>query len=231
MTSILERILNLIAPKACAVCGLRMAPGEEILCGSCNLKLPRTQFWTNPYENEMAQCFWGRIPIERCAAWIYHQGSSWEAQMVYALKYRGHREFGAFLGQMMAEEMLPYGFFDGIDALVPVPLARTRLRERGYNQSEEIAKGVREVTRLPLWAKGVKRTSFTSSQTQKDRWERIDNVEGKFRLTSQEQVRNRHLLLIDDICTTGATLIACANALQEGGPVKFSILTLGYAKS
>ncbi len=230
-TSLLERILNLIAPRACAICGRRLAPGEEMICSSCNYSLPRTYQWQHPYDNEMAKIFWGRIPVERAAAWIYHHGGSQEARMIYTLKYRGHPECGEIMGEMLAEEITPSRFFEGIDAIIPVPLARKRLRQRGYNQSDEIAKGINKITNIPIWDKTVTRSQFTTSQTHKDRWERADNVEGLFQVHHPEQIQGHHLLLIDDICTTGATLTACAQSLMEVENVRFSILTLGYAKS
>ncbi|MCI2087411.1 MAG: ComF family protein [Prevotella sp.] len=229
--SLLERILSLIAPRTCAICGGRLAPGEDMICSSCNYSLPRTYQWQHPYDNEMAKTFWGKIPVERAAAWIYHHGGSQEARMIYALKYQGHREFGEFMGKMVAEEIAPSHFFEGIDAIVPIPLARKRLRQRGYNQSDEIARGISESTGIPVWDKIITRSRFITSQTEKDRWERADNVEGLFQAHHPGQIRGCHLLLTDDICTTGATLTACARALQKAGGKEFSILTLGYSKS
>jgi len=134
------------------------------------------------------------------------------------------------MGRMMAREIAAAGFFDGVDAIVPVPLARKRLRQRGYNQSMEIARGVSEITGLPIWNQVVIRTIFTGSQTQKDRWERNENVEKVFELADEAKVSGKHLLLVDDVVTTGATIVACARKLCEAGGVKVSILSLGYAK-
>ena len=230
-TSLLERILNLIAPRACAICGKRLAPREEMICSTCNLDLPRTYQWQHPLDNEMAKAFWGRIPVERAAAWLYHHGGSQEARIIYDLKYKGHREYGELMGKMLAKEIISSHFFEGIDAIVPVPLAKKRLRQRGYNQSDEIAEGIHQVTGIPVWDNIVTRSSFSSSQTNKDRWERAENVEGLFQIRNSEQVKNHHLLLVDDICTTGATLTACAQALMKAGEVRFSLLTIDYAKN
>ena len=121
--------------------------------------------------------------------------------------------------------------FEGIDAIVPVPLARKRERERGYNQSLELAKGVSEVTGLPIYNKVVKRTKFMGSQTQRGRWERNENVEHVFELVDGDSINGKHLLLIDDVVTTGATIIACAQKMQKASNVKISVLALGFTKS
>ena len=135
------------------------------------------------------------------------------------------------MGRMMGKELLPSGFFDGIDGIIPIPLAKKRQRQRGYNQSVEIARGVSEVTGLPILNQVVRRTNFKSSQTQLGRWERNENVETVFELIDGNAIRGKHLLIIDDVITTGATMIACAQQLVKAGDVKVSVLSLGFAKS
>jgi ComF family protein len=132
---------------------------------------------------------------------------------------------------MLAKEVQTAGFFDGIDGIIAVPLAKKRQQQRGYNQSEEIAQGVSEITGLPILKKVVRRTVFEGSQTNKGRWERHDNVEHVFELIDTKAVSGQHLLLIDDVVTTGATCLACAKALCQAGDVRISILSLGFAKS
>lgn len=134
------------------------------------------------------------------------------------------------MGRMAAKEFAANHFFDGIDAIVPVPLAKKRKRERGYNQSLEIARGVSQITRLPIINNAVKRLSFKGSQTQMSRWQRNDNVEGEFILKDSEAVKGKHILIIDDVVTTGATVISCANEIGKAGGVKFSVLSLGLTK-
>jgi len=225
-----HRLLDLISPRSCVVCGSRLSVTEDVVCGKCNFHLPRTGFQRNAYENEMAKLFWGRIPVERASAFFYYEAHAETANLIYELKYKDHPEIGVVMGRMMAREIAAAGFFDGVDAIVPVPLARKRLRQRGYNQSMEIARGVSEITGLPIWNQVVIRTIFTGSQTQKDRWERNENVEKVFELADEAKVSGKHLLLVDDVVTTGATIVACARKLCEAGGVKVSILSLGYAK-
>ena len=226
-----SRLVDLIAPRACVVCGGRLGIHEFFICGSCNLQLPRTNYADNPYENDMARLFWGQLPVERCAALFFYQGGSGPSQILYELKYKNHPEIGEFFGRMIAEEWNDTGFFEGIDLIVPVPLAKERQRQRGYNQSLHIARGIGSVTRLPIVTNAVSREQFVESQTQKDRWQRNENVEGCFRLNDGSALKGRHVLLIDDVVTTGATICSCGREMLKAGDVRFSILTIGFAKS
>jgi len=225
------RLLDLISPRLCVVCGQRLAVSEEAVCSKCYLHLPRTGFASDPYENTMAKTFWGRIPIERAAALFYYQPHAETANIIYELKYNNHPEIGETLGRMTARELQLNGFFDDIDAIVPVPLAKKRERQRGYNQSLMIARGLSQVTGLPIFNKVVRRNAFEGSQTQKGRWERNENVEHVFELTDGDSIRGRHLLLIDDVVTTGATATACGRQLAKADGVRLSVLSLGFAKS
>ena len=226
-----HRLLDLISPRCWVVCGHRLTVTEEIICVRCNFHLPRTGFQKNPYENEMAKLFWVQIPIDRAAALFYYEAHSETANILYELKYKDHPEIGEVMGRMMAKELDPSGFFDGIDGIVPVPLAKKRQRQRGYNQSFELACGINEITHLPILSKVVRRTTYEGSQTSKDRWERNENVEHVFELIDASVIRGKHLLIVDDVVTTGATVIACAKELAKAFDVKISVLALGFAKS
>lgn len=225
------RLLDLISPRLCVVCGSRLAVTEETLCSKCYLHLPRTDFGHDLYENVMAKLFWGQMAIEKATALFYYEPHAETAQILYEMKYKNHPEIGVVMGRMMAKELMRSGLFEGIDAIVPVPLARKRERQRGYNQSLELAKGVSEVTGLPIANKVVRRTKFVGSQTQRGRWERNENVEDVFELVDSDSISGKHLLLIDDVVTTGATIIACAQEMRKASNVKFSVLALGYSKS
>ena len=166
-----HRLLDLISPRLCVVCGNRLTVTEESICSRCNFHLPRTGFDKAPYDNEMAKLFWVQIPIERAAALFYYEAHSETANIIYMLKYKNHPEIGGVMGRMTARELQTNDFFDGIDGIVPIPLARKRLRQRGYNQSLEIAKGICEITGLPIYNKVVRRNAFEGSQTNKGRWE------------------------------------------------------------
>ena len=230
MTYWWTRIVDFIAPRSFVICGRRLSPTERSLCSVCVLHLYRTTFQFTPEDNEMAQLFWGLLPVERTAALIYYEPRSETAALIYKLKY-GHRpDIGEDLGRIMAEEMKPAGFLDGIDILLPIPLSKKRYWQRGYNQSEMLARGMSEVTGLPVITKAVRRTNFRQSQTSLTRKERQENVEGTFVLRHPELLENKHVLLIDDICTTGATLLACSEAIRSVKGIHISILTLGFTK-
>ena len=229
--SFFSRLFDLISPRLCIVCGERLSVTEEVICGKCNLHLPRTGFQRDPRENVMTKMFWGQIPIERATALFYYESHAESANILYELKYKNHPEIGETMGRMMARELQKADFFDGIDGIVPIPLAKKRERQRGYNQSMEIAKGVSEITNLPIYNKVVKRKAFNGSQTSKGRWERNENVENVFELLDGDSVRGKHLLIIDDVVTTGATVIACAKEISKAEGVRFSVLSLGFAKS
>lgn len=231
MNSLLRQLADMLAPRACAACGHRLADGEETFCTRCSIHLPRTGFAALPTDNEMARLFWARLPIERAAALFYYHPHSPVARMVYDLKYRGQTDTGRQMGRMAAREMTADGFFEGIDLIVPLPLASRRERERGYNQSALIARGVADITGLPVVCDIVRRVRDTVSQTTLDHTGRADNMESAFSLVKPEAVAGRHVLIIDDIVTTGATATACGKAIAEAGNVRISVLAMGYSKA
>ena len=230
-TAFWSRLWDCISPRRCGVCGCRLAVCEESLCTVCLLHLPRTYFWLSPQDNKLARQFWGLLPVERAASWFFYEPHSETGRLVYDLKYHSRPETGVALGRIMASELESSRFFSGIDCLIPVPLSRKRQRSRGYNQSERIACGLSEVTSIPVCAQAVKRVHFRHSQTRLDRWQRMENVNRMFRLTGKVHLEDKHILLIDDIATTGATLTACGEVFQKISGVKISILTLGFSKS
>ena len=225
------RLLDLISPRLCVVCGHRLTVSERCLCSRCNMHLPRTGFQHDAYGNVMARLLWGQIPVERVAALFYYEAGSETARMIYELKYHDQPEVGEELGRMTAREFALAGFFEGIDALIPVPLARRRQRQRGYNQSKMVARGVSAATGLPIFDRVARRTVFEKSQTKMGRWERIDNVKDVFEVRDGSTLNGKHILLIDDVMTTGATVISCARELQKAANVRISVLTLGFAKN
>lgn len=174
--------------------------------------------------------FWGQIPIMRVAALFYYEPHSEVSHIIHSLKYFNHPETGEFMGRLLAEEIKANGFFEGIDIIMPVPLAKNRQRARGYNQSEEIARGISAVTGIPVVKNAVKRVSFKKSQTKMHRWQRLDNVKDVFEVKNSDIPKGKHILLIDDIVTTGITIISCAQELMKCGNVRFSVLSLGFTK-
>ena len=240
--SFLTRLFDLISPRTCAVCGRRLSVNESVLCAACHLHLPLTRFWLSPYNNQMARLFWGQIPfaggetgqrpnsMERAAALFFYESHAQPSKIIYDLKYHGHRNVAEDMGRIAAQTMVSSGFFDGIDLIVPIPLTRRRQWSRGYNQSREIAKGVSQVTGIPVENGIVKRIAFTGSQTRRHAWDRAQNVESVFKLVAPQKAEHRHILIIDDVVTTGATVTSCARQLCQADDVRISILSLCFTK-
>jgi len=227
-SSFWTRLFDLIAPRQCVVCGSRLAESEEHVCSCCMMVLPRSDHADDPYENELARLFWGRLPIERAAAWLYYQPGVPVSNIVYELKYHNRPSIGPYFGKIMAEEFLPKLFFRDIDVIVPVPLSKQRERQRGYNQAREIAVGISEVTGIPIVDGAVVRTRFQESQTHKRVDERRENVEGAFELVNADLIAGRHVLVVDDVITTGATMCACCEAISSAPDLRLSIISLGF---
>ena len=228
--SFFGRLLDLLSPRFCCICGQRLTPTEEELCIQCNISLPRTGFAKSPTDNLLARRFWGMFPVERCASlYFYHVGSI-AKRPVLRLKYLDHPETAIFFGRMMAKEFQQEGFFQGIDLLVPIPLAKKRSRQRGYNQSELLARGISEVTGIAVETQAVSRSIFKTSQTHLSRMERFDNVEGLFSVTVPERIAGKHVLVIDDVITTGATTTSLAKELIKAGAQCVSIASLACTK-
>ena len=230
-TSFWTKLLDLISPRLCVACGRRLSAEQSVLCAGCMLHMPLTGFSSQPLDNPLARLFWGQFPVERATAMFYYEPHSESAEIVYTLKYRHRPEVGQQAGQVLAHDLLAEGFFEGIDALVPVPLARKRQRQRGYNQSEEIARGISLATGLPIYNKVVERLDFKTSQTRLTPYERRENVEQAFRLLDARRIAHRHLLLVDDVITTGSIISACARQLCQAEGVRISVLALGYSRS
>lgn len=225
----ISALLDFISPRGCRMCGNRLALTENEICTVCNWQLPRTDHPTTPYDNPMARLFWGRFPLEKAAAWMYYQPSNPQCKLVYDIKYYGQDELAFYLGQLVAREFQAHDFFDDIDMIVPMPLTFLRRLKRGYNQAERIARGVSDVTGIPV-AKPVKRVKFVNSQTRLSSFERAENVKDAFRLKAPEALNGKHILIVDDVVTTGATVSSCAMELCKAGDMKVSILSLGFTK-
>ena len=226
--SIWSDIWELFFPRYCVLCGGRLPKGEEFLCFKCLSGLPRTQMGAQT-GNVMEKNLWGKLPVERASAFIYYTKGGDSSKLLYDLKYRGNYRLGVYLGRCMAAEMIPSGFFEGIDYIMPVPLHEKRRKERGYNQSEMLAEGISLLTGIPLSKGLMVRTKQTETQTRKGSYERWMNMKDVFECPSPEQLEGKHVLLVDDVMTTGATLVSCADALGGIPRLRISVLTLALA--
>ncbi|HKJ78047.1 MAG TPA: ComF family protein [Prolixibacteraceae bacterium] len=221
-------LLELFFPSLCIACGNRLVSQEKYLCLSCWADLPVTNFHLEA-ENKVAQIFWGRVQIENATAWFHFRKGSNYQQIIHFIKYKGIKELGLECGKRLGSCLAVSEGFKNIDAIVPVPLHPKKHKKRGFNQSEWIAKGISEMLEKPLITGNLHRKIHTSTQTKKNRLERWQNVEGIFAVKNPEEFSGKHLLLIDDVATTGATLEACAEPLLNSENTKVSIATLAYA--
>ncbi|MCE8587427.1 ComF family protein [Bacteroides fragilis] len=221
---------SLLFPRCCVVCGSPLSRGEECLCTCCNINLPRTGFHLRK-DNPLECLFWGRIPgLKRASSFLFYRKGSDFRRILHLLKYGGYKELGEVMGRYMAAELSSGGFFDGVDMIIPVPLHRKKQKLRGYNQSEWIARGIASVTGIPLCAECMIREKNTETQTRKSTFERWENVEGIFRLCDTVHFEGKHVLLVDDVLTTGATTVACASAFAGVSGIRISVLTLAVAE-
>lgn len=224
----IDDLKELLFPRYCKVCGRRLMQREQHLCLGCLIELPRTHYERNP-DNLLMQHFMEWPEVIRATAYFYYQKEGKYSSLIHHLKYYDHPETGTFLGLLAAKELKPSGFFEGIDLIVPVPLSKKKERKRGYNQCDYIAKGISEATGIATNHQCIERIVNTDTQTHKGRSARWKNTTGIFRTTNATILRGKHILLVDDVATTGATLHACISSLLTVPGVHVSVFTLAKA--
>lgn len=224
----LDDFASLLFPRICYGCGNHLMRNEKIICTECHVQIPRTGYHTDP-DNPVARLFWGRCLITRAAAFSYYNRGSRIRSLIHYLKYRGIREAGTELGRIYGCTLMESGFTNGMDLIIPVPLHPARERERGYNQSSFIAAGMAEATGLTVDNCILVRSVRSKTQTKRSRYERWTNVEGIFTVAEPEKITGKHILLVDDVITTGSTIESCANELLKYKGVKVSVAALACA--
>lgn len=225
---ILSDLLALFFPRLCLLCGEPLVEGEKCLCLNCLYGLPRTNYHLRK-QNPAEQLFLGKIQVEKATSFLHYEKGGKVQQLIYAIKYKGEKEAGFQLGRQAALALQEKGFFEGIDILLPVPLHPQRQRKRGYNQAEWIARGVASVCLLPIENEALARTRKTHTQTHKNVFDRWTNVQNIFSIKSESALKGKHMLIIDDVLTTGATIEACAGCILQIEGSRISILTLSIA--
>jgi ComF family protein len=222
-----DSILHLFFPHVCAGCGSDLLNEESLLCIRCITDLPETNFFAHA-GNPIEKMLWGRLPLVDAGAAYYFIKESLMQHLVHQFKYKGNKELGLQLGRLMGKYIQQSGRFN-VDALVPLPLFPEKERRRGYNQATVLCDGIAEVMKIPVLKNAVIRPQHTETQTKKGRVERWRNMEGKFVIQDKKAINNKHVLLIDDVITTGATLEACGVELLKGEDTRLSIATLCIA--
>ena len=224
----LDSILNLFYPRVCAACGEPLLKDEETVCLKCRFTLPQTGYELNP-DNPLTQNFYGRVRFHAVTACFFFAKTGKVQHLIHELKYKGNKEAGVFLGQQLGESIKEAPLFQGIDFLIPVPLHPKREKQRGYNQSLMIAKGINEETDIPIGDKYLIRAVNTATQTKKSKEERYQNVKDIFEVHFADELQGKHVLLIDDVLTTGATLESCAHQLENIPGITISAATAACA--
>lgn len=227
LKNIVHDFSHLFFPHICVGCGTDIIGKKAVLCFQCINRLPLTNFHQHA-NNQVEKIFFGRLPIVLASSHCYFTKDSLIQRILHELKYRGNKDLGYFIGRMMGDAILQAGRFNDVNILVPMPLFAAREKRRGYNQAAILCDGIASTFQVPVMTKVVTRVSATESQTHKNRIQRWQNMEGRFELQDSNIIENKHILLVDDVITTGATLEACGHALLKAENTRVSILTLAY---
>ncbi len=226
---ILKDFFNLFYPNLCAVCENRLIVREKTLCTICRHDLPLINYESYS-NNKITEIFYGKIPIEKAISFLYFRKKGKVKEIIHQLKYKGNEEIGTFIGSWFGEILKENNIFNDVDYIIPVPLHNKRFKQRGYNQVSKFGECLSELLNIPFKEKILLRTSSTNTQTFKERFERFKNLETKFLLTDINLFKNKHILLIDDVITTGATLEACSKELLKTKGIKISIATMAFTE-
>lgn len=221
--------VGLFYPRLCLACGKNMPPFEAHFCVMCQYRLPKTGFHLEK-NNPFTEKFWGRLPLIAGASFYFFRKGGLTQKIIHRLKYDGRPEVGYKLGELYGRQLLESPYFKTVDIIVPVPLHPRKEKLRGYNQSAVFAKGLSETFQRPWTNEALGRKLHTDSQTRKGVIDRLENVETIFEIRKPEILQNKHVLIVDDVLTTGATLEACAQPILEIPGTGVSMATIAFAQ-
>ena len=222
-----DSITHLFYPHICCGCGSDVIQNEQVLCIECLDQLPLTNFHMHA-SNPVARVFAGRLPLISASSFVYFTKGSVMQRLMHAFKYRGKKNIGTYFGRRMGECYKSCGSLEHVDCLIPLPLHPAKQKVRGYNQAQVICEGMSQILDIPVLTTVIKRSTRTSTQTRMNRMERWENMEGKFVIHDRHALEQKHVLLVDDVITTGATLESCGTTLLQGGGASLSIVSLAY---
>ena len=228
MLQFFRHFTDLIYPNLCLICGESLVASESQLCLQCFNNIPKTNYHLQK-NNPVEKRFWGKAPVERASSYFFFQKGSDFQKLIHELKYKGNKEVGVAAGKYAAVDLLESPDFMAADVIIPVPLHPKKEAKRGYNQSYIIGKGMAEILAKPLVGNNLTRVQERTTQTRKSVYERFENTQGIFELRNPEELQGKHVLLVDDVLTTGSTLEACIQALLAADNVKVSVFTLAVA--
>ena len=221
-------LTQLFFPHTCAGCGSDLLGNDNLICLQCLANLPETNFAQHA-NNPVEKIFWGRVPVTAAMTGFYFSKHAIIQILIHQLKYKGNKAMGVFLGNRIGLQLNESTRFNKIDALIPLPLFPDKQKRRGYNQASIIAEGISEIIDVPVWNNIITRKIYTDTQTHKGRIDRWHNVKESFSLLNEGAIQNKHVLLVDDVITTGATTEACGAVLLSAKNVQLSIAALAYA--
>ena len=225
----LADFVSLLFPELCAACRASLVANEELICTDCLYNLPLTNFHLQP-DNIVARQFWGKIDLEGAYALYYFNKGGKIQNLMHQFKYKGIRRIGNLLGRIAGDQLIKNDVFNTVDLIVPVPLHKKRIRQRGYNQSACFAEGLAQKLNAGVEDNNLIREVATETQTHKSRFARFENMQEVFVVRNPERLIGKHILLVDDIVTTGSTLEGCGIQLLKIEGVKLSIATIAYAE-
>lgn len=221
----LNDFISLLYPRICGGCGVNLWKSEIVVCTRCLSLLPRTGFHLEE-DNPVSRIFWGRAAIHASAAYFYFRKGSAVQHLIHNLKYKGRQDIGSYLGFLYGKDLLSSTLFRDADLVMPVPLHPKKLILRGYNQSEAFARGISSSMHIPILVKALVRTRSSETQTRKGRYNRWENVSGIFTVNNPSFLHDKHIILVDDVITTGATLEACAEELLAIPGIRLSLVAI-----
>ncbi len=225
---LLMDLLELFYPRFCFACDRKMLEHEKVLCTFCLRQLPKTNYHLHP-DNPVEKLFWGHCNVYAAAAYYLFIKGGKVQHLVHNFKYKGFTQIGEYIGEVYGKELMKSSRFADADYIVPIPLHRKKLRQRGFNQSEIFGQGLSRSMKAKLEVENLYRKVYTSTQTKKSRWERFINVDSIFALRDKELYKGKHILLVDDVITTGSTMEACIKLIQEIEGAKVSVVAMATA--
>jgi ComF family protein len=228
LTTLLTDFIALLYPEICIGCGNALEQKEQMICISCSVEMPRTNFENHP-ANPVERLFWYKIKIEEATAGYFFSKKSRIQRMIHSFKYRGNSEAAFFLGQKLGLILKRSNRFNTIQKIIPVPLHPEKQKVRGYNQAEQIAHGISFVMKIPVDITSLIRDKSNSTQTKKNLFNRWTNVSTIFKVIKPGQIKNTHILLVDDVITSGSTIESCAQKILQVENSNVSIATLAIA--
>lgn len=229
-STILKAFSGLFFPDICYACGSDLLGKHQLLCLHCLHQLPYTEFERLP-GNPVEKIFWGRLPVQSAGSLVYFTKGSAIEKLLHQLKYRNKKEVGYYCGRLMGEALKRSGRFTGLDGIVPLPLFKKRERQRGFNQARLLCEGMSQALAIPTLIDVVERSESTETQTHKNRVERWLNMQHRFQIIDESYLTNKHVLLVDDVITTGATLESCGQEMLRTPGIQLSVFTLAFSSS